>query len=836
MGVNSATTIQSKAIVYGTCAIFTGVLLSAVFRFVFGFKDYGRCHDMLQDGWWLDDTMSSWQPAGCMLHNYKVSEMSTCLGHSRVLYIGDSTMREQFLSMVQLVKKDINIQGVKHEDRLFEFKKERLTFEFWWDPYLNSTRTLDLLQARLLKRPSILIMGAGSWHMKNLEEDYFEEWRKSVDQVFNSVQGARSIAESVIMSPVEIPQYEKLSPERHNTITVAKIESMNRYLKEKNSALEPKTPFALPFVWNKITAGINNGTQDGLHYISALTKVQAQLGLNFRCNDQLPKTYPMASTCCYHYPKPKWYQSVFFLFFLIWVPLGIYLISSGVMKGLTQRIFPNEPVLNACFLFGLCILYMFFSDRTQMFGKIHKHFDPITFGGLSIAVLMTGLWTLKTTHEGDLGFLNRDQTNEWKGWMQLAILVYHYTGASGTSGIYNAVRVLVAAYLFQTGYGHFFFFYKKGDFGLGRALNVLVRLNMLTFVLQYVMNTDYLSYYFTPLVTFWFGIIWVTMYINHKANKVMWFMLTKIVIASLLTTTLIHYPGLMESVFDILEYVFNIHWNAVEWRFRLGLDAWIVYIGMLSAYAYIKCIEYKMHELKSWSTIKKTSIVLSWCVMAWYFWFELTRANKSIYNTTHPYIAWLPILAFVILRNATVQLRNTSSRFFAFIGNISLETFIGQFHMWLAADTKGLVVVLAHPEWTRGLGWWVNLFLSTILFLCVSYCLSQTTTELTKWICSGVNQTKPEIQPAAHHENQDYRAIPLLPTAERGTQQDASNAEATTVNIPMDDLHQQNIDGEWSQTPLKPTSWVHRFTCLCSDMRVKCALFIAAVSIANHMC
>lgn len=177
--------------------------------------------------------------------------------------------------------------------------------------------------------------------------------------------------------------------------------------------------------------------------------------------------------------------------------------------------------------------------------------------------------------------LNREQTDEWKGWMQLVILIYHISGASVVSPprarararrrqlwrggcftaavclfpqfipVYMHVRVLVAAYLFQTGYGHFSFFWLKGDFSLYRVCQVssgagsgsigsfrdaaavpsrvlfprqvLFRLNFLVLVLCVVMDRPYQFYYFVPLVTFWFFIIYGTLVLwpqilQKKAN------------------------------------------------------------------------------------------------------------------------------------------------------------------------------------------------------------------------------------------------------------------------------------------------------------------------------
>ena len=44
----------------------------------------------------------------------------------------------------------------------------------------------------------------------------------------------------------------------------------------------------------------------------------------------------------------------------------------------------------------------------------------------------------------------RDQTEEWKGWMQVMFVWYHYFAAKEW---YNWIRIYIACYVWMTGFG-----------------------------------------------------------------------------------------------------------------------------------------------------------------------------------------------------------------------------------------------------------------------------------------------------------------------------------------------------------------------------------------------
>ena len=82
-----------------------------------------------------------------------------------------------------------------------------------------------------------------------------------------------------------------------------------------------------------------------------------------------------------------------------------------------QAFFPGEPNVMPLSIFGMAIFLMLIADRTPIWLKEQKQYNPWVFGGWIAFTLAIGLSTMRRADK-DLGFLNREQTDEWKGWMQ----------------------------------------------------------------------------------------------------------------------------------------------------------------------------------------------------------------------------------------------------------------------------------------------------------------------------------------------------------------------------------------------------------------------------------
>ena len=159
-----------------------------------------------------------------------------------------------------------------------------------------------------------------------------------------------------------------------------------------------------------------------------------------------------------------------------------------------------------------------------------------------------------------------------------------------------------------------------------------MRLNLYTVVLAYTMNTDYISYYFSPLVSWWYLIIYFTMLAGAKFNDRTIFVVIKILLSMAVITTFMATDWLLPTIFSFLERICGIHWSAREWAFRVNLDIWIAYLGMLAAVAFSKMQEYKVSEYFRWLLIVHSTVILSSLVFIQYFIFKLNQQSKFTYT------------------------------------------------------------------------------------------------------------------------------------------------------------------------------------------------------------
>ncbi|KAJ8273333.1 hypothetical protein GJAV_G00100420 [Gymnothorax javanicus] len=730
------------------------VILLAVFHSVSRYYGGGdTCEWLLSSGRFLGE--STWQPYGCMMHQYKTNEAKSCLHQKRVAFIGDSRIRQLFYSYIQIINPDVREEGIKHEDIPFVDEHSSVNVDFLWYPEVNNSlkERLMTLTENAEKKPHVIIMGAATWSIKlhGGSSESLQQYRSNLSTIAQFLEKQAENGE--VFWVLQDPVYEQMLSESRKMITNQQIDQYNEAAVSTLTGSKGSSKARVKFLSASRVAAMETMIEstDGLHIPENARNVGAMILMNAVCNKVLK---PVDGSCCSPRPAPNVLQVLSALVFLASALGFAALHMLGYNKGRKSKLPDVESgeekkpaamggplaglrgLLQPMCRMGLIMAYFYLCDRADVFMKERKFYTHSTFFIPLIYIFVLGIFYSENCKEAKL--LNREQTDEWKGWMQLVILIYHISGASAFIPVYMHVRVLVAAYLFQTGYGHFSFFWLKGDFGLYRVCQVLFRLNFLVIVLCLVMDRPYQFYYFVPLVTFWFGVIYGTMVMwpqimQKKANgSGFWNMALLLKLLGLLSVICIfaYSQGIFDSVFSIwpISTLFELQGSVHEWWFRWKLDRFAVIHGMLFAFAYLVLQKFQvLSEGKGeplFSTrISNCLLFVSVVSFLTYSIWASSCKNKTECNELHPYISVLQILAFILIRNIPGYARSLYSSFFAWFGKISLELFICQYHIWLAADTRGILVLIpGNPM--------LNIIISTFIFVCVAHEISQITNEL----------------------------------------------------------------------------------------------------------
>ncbi|KAK7898773.1 hypothetical protein WMY93_019626 [Mugilogobius chulae] len=597
-------------------------------------------------------------------------------------------------------------------------------------------------------KPDALIIGAAAWVIRDFRASpkALHQYRVNLTAMSKTLHTLALHGD--VFWHVQEPVRLSALPKSKKMIT---NKQMDLYNEAAVQALRLRHSHIRSFGATRHMALLNSSViTDGLHVDLNVLDTGAMVLLNSLCNKHMR---PIDGSCCQNTPPLTFLQKMalslfvastllFLLFHFLRKrphrrPLAPDVESLEEKKPATAAGPPGaEAACGALCRMGLIMVYFYLCDRADVFMKEQKYYSHSAFFIPLINVFVLGVFCSESTKESRV--LNREQTDEWKGWMQLVILIYHISGASAFIPVYMHVRVLVAAYLFQTGYGHFSFFWLKGDFGLYRVCQVLFRLNFLVLVLCAVMDRPYQFYYFVPLVSFWFVLIYSALavwpqIVQKKANNsVLWHLgiLLKLLGVLLLICLFASSQGLFESTFTTwpLSQLFQLNGNIHEWWFRWKLDRFAVVQGMLFAFFYLLLQKKQVLSETKGDTLFSAKVslpllLLSGLSFITYSVWASSCQTKAQCNQMHPYISVVPILAFILIRNIPAVARSVYSSFFAWFGKISLELFICQYHIWLAADTKGILVLIpGNPS--------LNILLSSFIFVCVAHEISLITNVL----------------------------------------------------------------------------------------------------------
>lgn len=709
------------------------------------------CNWLLSKGRFKGD--KEWQPYGCMMHKYSQIDTRRCFRYlafwgnkNQFVFIGDSRVRMLYKTFINHLDPNdshnrSSLLANQRSDTSFEDPKLKMkAIYIHADEMQNSVRQLLAKFEADTPSPSVVI--AGFTHQGFLGGNVTTELLKAY--TFN-------LTKLVVPFDKLVAKKSKVLWKLQDRVNEEKIVDswkavQNEDIDKFNRVAREVFRYSGANVWESsshIANGLLANAADGYQLSPLGLRHDIQIILNMYCNDYMNYN---DGTCCSSAEPYTVIQIISYAVFGVCFSLvmamyarrwimhlrgqTLYMPLSQVNGNSASVSLPQDystPVIALATL-GIILAYFYLCDRTNFFMKENKYYSEFSFWIPVGYVVALGLFFTEDSRFTKV--LNRDQTDELKGWILCVVLIYYMTGAHRVLPIHMNIRVLISAYLFLTGYSQYTYMWHTGKSGLVRFFQVMFRMNFLTIVLCFCMNRPYQFYYFVPLLSFWVCVIYFLLSLPPRitsqsvdSNALHYLYLVGKFVGCLSVITVLF----LSEVF--FERIFVTRpWKALfvttdddihDWWYQWKIDRYTVTFGMIFAACFHIAQKYSIFDDNNHGNLfaRKTSITVTLLAIigvGFYEMFSFFCRNEQNCEEIHSYIVFIPIVGYIILRNISGILRTRYSTFFAWFGRISLELFICQYHIWLAADRHGVLVLL--PGFPT-----LNMIITSFIFVCASH-------------------------------------------------------------------------------------------------------------------
>ncbi|OWA52534.1 hypothetical protein BV898_16986 [Hypsibius exemplaris] len=274
----------------------------------------GRCLGMFESGglieWDVEDATTSWKAdAGCAIRYRSQNESIGCLhdvamqrlNASFIVFLGDSRLRQLRDGIIlELTGKDMDFQAnrnalgdplfdKKHEGRGFFYENARAQVRNEWEPHLDDgggsfTRVVENLTRAELK-PSLLVMGAGSWLVRDChranktQQTCIQTYKENFKKLLPLLDKLVPTTDMIWLPQCAIS-------ERHlNNVNNIGVGFTNSNMQLYNDAIKELLPPYMIYwqsAWD-VSVQLNEGL-DGLHFSRRAKRYLTQMLLNWACS------------------------------------------------------------------------------------------------------------------------------------------------------------------------------------------------------------------------------------------------------------------------------------------------------------------------------------------------------------------------------------------------------------------------------------------------------------------------------------------------------------------------------------------------------------------------